>query len=384
MTAELAERVRAAVAAVTDPELRRPLGELDMLREIAVSGDVADVGIALTIAGCPAADRIEKDVRDAAAAVPGIRAVDVRVGVMSPDERRVLTERLRGGRAARQMPFGPDSLTRVVAVTSGKGGVGKSTLTANLAVALAAEGLRVGLIDADVHGFSIPGLLGLVDDDGLPPAPTRLDDLILPPVAYGVKVISIGMFLRRPGEDAAGAVAWRGPMLHRTVQQFLTDVYFGDIDVLLLDMPPGTGDVAISVGQLLPHADVLVVTTPQPAAADVAVRSGLVARQTGQRLVGVIENMAAMTLPDGTSLDLFGAGGGAEVARSLSSAADDEVPLLASVPLSPALRAGGDDGRPVVLSHPDDPAARAIAAAAAALATRPRGLSGRPLPLSLS
>ncbi len=384
MTAELAERVRAAVAAVTDPELRRPLGELDMLREIAVSGDVADVGIALTIVGCPAADRIEKDVRDAAAAVPGIRAVDVRVGVMSPDERRVLTERLRGGRAARQMPFGPDSLTRVVAVTSGKGGVGKSTLTANLAVALAAEGLRVGLIDADVHGFSIPGLLGLVDDDGLPPAPTRLDDLILPPVAYGVKVISIGMFLRRPGEDAAGAVAWRGPMLHRTVQQFLTDVYFGDIDVLLLDMPPGTGDVAISVGQLLPHADVLVVTTPQPAAADVAVRSGLVARQTGQRLVGVIENMAAMTLPDGTSLDLFGAGGGAEVARSLSSAADGEVPLLASVPLSPALRAGGDDGRPVVLSHPDDPAARAIAAAAAALATRPRGLSGRSLPLSLS
>lgn len=381
MTTELTDRVRSAVGAVTDPELRRPLSELDMLREITVDAGVADVGIALTIVGCPAADRIEREVRDAAAAVPGIDTVQVRVGVMSPDERRALTERLRGGRAAREMPFGPDSLTRVIAVTSGKGGVGKSTLTANLAVALAARGLRVGLVDADVHGFSIPGLLGLVDADGLPPAPTRLDDLILPPVAYGVKVISIGMFLRRPGEDAAGAVAWRGPMLHRTVQQFLTDVHFGDLDVLLLDMPPGTGDVAISVGQLLPHADVLVVTTPQPAAADVAVRSGLVARQTGQHLIGVIENMAAMTLPDGTSLDLFGAGGGAEVAAALSTDAD--VPLLASVPLSSALRTGGDDGRPVVVSHPDDPAAQAINAAAAALAARPRGLAGRALRLSV-
>ncbi|MEV7758665.1 Mrp/NBP35 family ATP-binding protein [Microbacterium sp. NPDC089180] len=382
MTAELTARVRDAVAGVTDPELRRPLGELDMLRDIAVRDGVAEVGIALTIVGCPAADRIERDVRDAAASVAGVDAVDVRVGVMSPDERKELTEKLRGGRAKREMPFGPDSLTRVIAVTSGKGGVGKSTITANLAVALAARGLRVGLIDADVHGFSIPGLLGLVDTDGLPPAPTRLDDLILPPVAYGVKVISIGMFLRRPGEDAAGAVAWRGPMLHRTVQQFLTDVFFGDLDVLLLDMPPGTGDVAISVGQLLPHADVLVVTTPQAAAAEVAVRSGLVARQTGQRPIGVIENMAAMTLPDGTVLDLFGAGGGDEVARALSDE-ESSVPLLASVPLSPALRSGGDDGRPVVLSQPDDPAAQAIDAAAAALAIRPRGLAGRPLRLNV-
>ncbi|MBD8218568.1 Mrp/NBP35 family ATP-binding protein [Microbacterium sp. CFBP 13617] len=382
MTTELADRVRAAVGAVTDPELRRPLSELDMVRGIEVHGGVADVGIALTIVGCPAADRIEREVRDAAASVAGIDAVEVRVGVMSPDERRALTDKLRGGRAKREMPFGPDSLTRVIAVTSGKGGVGKSTITANLAVALAARGLRVGLVDADVHGFSIPGLLGLVDADGLPPAPTRLDDLILPPVAYGVKVISIGMFLRRPGEEAAGAVAWRGPMLHRTVQQFLTDVFFGDLDVLLLDMPPGTGDVAISVGQLLPHADVLVVTTPQAAAADVAVRSGLVARQTGQRPIGVIENMAALTLPDGTVLDLFGSGGGEAVARALSNETDD-VPLLASVPLSPALRTGGDEGRPVVLSQPDDPAARAIDAAAAALAVRPRGLAGKPLRLGV-
>ena len=383
MNETVADRVRTAVAAVTDPELRRPLGELDMLRDIAVTDDVAHVGIALTIVGCPAADRIERDVHAAAASVEGVSRVEVNVGVMSPDERRALTDRLRGGRARREMPFGPDSLTRVIAVTSGKGGVGKSTLTANLAVSLAARGLRVGLVDADVHGFSIPGLLGLVDPDGLPPAPTRLDDLILPPVAYGVKVISIGMFLRRPGEEAAGAVAWRGPMLHRTVQQFLTDVYFGDLDVLLLDMPPGTGDVAISVGQLLPHADVLVVTTPQAAAADVAVRSGLVARQTGQTPIGVIENMAAMAMPDGTLLDLFGSGGGEAVARALS-ADGDPVPLLASVPLSAALRTGGDDGRPVVITHPDDPASVAIDAAAAALAVRPRGLSGRSLPLRLS
>lgn len=382
MSAAVADRVRTAVAAVTDPELRRPLGELDMVRDITVVDGVAEVGIALTIVGCPAADRIERDVREAAASIEGVSRVDVAVGVMSPDERRALTERLRGGRAKREMPFGPDSLTRVIAVTSGKGGVGKSTLTANLAVALAARGLRVGLVDADVHGFSIPGLLGLVDADGLPPSPTRLDDLILPPVAYGVKVISIGMFLRRPGEEAAGAVAWRGPMLHRTVQQFLTDVYFGDLDVLLLDMPPGTGDVAISVGQLLPHAEVLVVTTPQAAAADVAVRSGVVARQTGQKPIGVIENMAAMALPDGTLLDLFGSGGGEAVARALSSEGDD-VPLLASVPLSPALRTGGDDGRPVVIGRPDDPASVAIDAAAAALAVRPRGLSGRSLPLRL-
>jgi ATP-binding protein involved in chromosome partitioning len=258
--------------------------------------------------------------------------------------------------------------------------VGKSTVTANLAVALAAAGLSVGLIDADVHGFSIPGQLGLVAPDGSVPQPTRIDDVMLPPVAHGVKVISIGMFLRRGrGDEPLGAVAWRGPMLHRTVQQFLTDVYFGDLDVLLLDMPPGTGDVAISVGQLLPHADVLVVTTPQTAASDVAVRSGLVARQTGQRVIGVIENMSAMTLPDGTVVDVFGSGGGAAVAEALS-VADGAVPVLASVPLSPVLRQDADAGIPAVLAHPDDPASRAIARVAEGLAAAPRGLSGRSLP----
>lgn len=374
------EAVARAVGAVMDPELRRPLAELDMVRGVRVEGDRAEVQIALTIVGCPAAERIERDVRAAAASAPGIAEVEIVVGVMTPPERRALTERLRGGRAARTMPFGTDGLTRVIAVTSGKGGVGKSTLTANLAVALAARGLSVGLIDADVHGFSIPGLLGLVDAEGRPPAPTRIDDLMLPPVAFGVKAISIGMFLPRD-QPVTAAVAWRGPMLHRTVQQFLTDVFFGDLDILLIDMPPGTGDIAISVGQLLPHADVLVVTTPQTAASDVAVRSGLVAAQTGQRVIGVVENMAAMTLPDGSLLDLFGAGGGGAVAASLSTDAN-AVPLLASVPLSVGLRRGGDEGVPVVVSDPDDAAARAIGDVADAIATSPRGLSGRPLPIN--
>ncbi|PRB15186.1 sodium:proton antiporter [Microbacterium sp. MYb62] len=369
-----ADRVRSAVSAVTDPELRRPIGDLDMVREISVEGDRARVGIVLTIVGCPAAARIESDVRNAAAAVTGIASVEVEVGVMTPTERKALTEKLRAGRPARHMPFGPDSLTRVILVSSGKGGVGKSTVTANLAVALADQGLSVGLVDADVHGFSIPGLLGI-------PAgtqPTRIDDLMLPPVAHGVKTISIGMFLR----DGESVVAWRGPMLHRTVSQFLTDVFFGDLDVLLIDMPPGTGDIAISIGQLLPHAEVLVVTTPQTAAAEVAIRSGLVARQTGQRVIGVVENMAAYTLPDGTVIDLFGSGGGAAVAEALS-APGATVPLLASIPLSPALREGGDAGTPIVSGETTDAAAVTIRDLARTLAQQGRGLSGRSLPMSI-
>lgn len=375
MSAVAAEDVRRAVAAVIDPELRRPIGELDMVRDVVVDGAVAHVGIALTIVGCPAADRIEKDVRDAAASVAGVSDVAVEVGVMTPAERSALVERIRG---TKRMAFTADSLTRVIAVTSGKGGVGKSTVTANLAVALAARGLAVGLIDADVHGFSIPGLLGLADANGRPPQPTRLDDLMLPPVAHGVKTISIGMFLP---PDASPAVAWRGPMLHRTVQQFLTDVHFGDLDVLLIDMPPGTGDVAISVGQLLPHAEVLVVTTPQAAAAEVAVRSGVVARQTGQSILGVIENMAAFTLPDGSVVDLFGEGGGAAVAAALATD-DVVVPLLGSVPLSPALRRGGDAGVPVVVGAPDDLAALAVSRIADAITSTRRSLAGRSLPVS--
>lgn len=379
MSSTAEDAVRRAVGAVIDPELRRPLSELGMLREITVAEGIASVGIVLTIVGCPAAERISADVTRAAASVPDVTDVALHVGVMTPQERRELTEALRAGRPSREMPFGPGSLTRVIAVTSGKGGVGKSTLTANLAVALAARGLSVGLVDADVHGFSIPALLGLVDAAGNVPQPTRIDDLMLPPVAHGVKVVSIGMFLQRgDGRSPVGAVAWRGPMLHRTVTQFLTDVYFGDLDVLLLDMPPGTGDIAISVGQILPNAEVIVVTTPQTAASDVAVRSGLVARQTGQSVAGVVENMAAMTLPDGTALELFGSGGGEQVARALSTDGAD-VAMLASIPLSVALRSDADAGMPVVLAHPEDPAAVAIESLAALVAAKPRGLAGRSL-----
>jgi ATP-binding protein involved in chromosome partitioning len=372
------DQVLAALARVIDPEIRKPITELDMVSGVSVAADGhVTVGIRLTIAGCPAAQRIEADALRAAESVAGAGNVTVEVTVMTREQRQALTEKLRGGQVARVSQFGPESLTRVYAITSGKGGVGKSTITANLAVALAGRGVRVGVIDADVYGFSIPGLLGLVSE-GLAVKPTQVGDMILPPIAYDVKVISIGMFV----EDASVAVAWRGPMLHRTIQQFLTDVYFGDLDILLLDLPPGTGDVAISVGQLLPHAEVIVVTTPQPAAAEVAERSGVVARQTGQAIYGVIENMAGLPQPDGTVLELFGSGGGAEVARRLSAGQETPVELLAQVPLSVRLRTGGDEGIPVVLGSPDDPAAVAIRAVADRLATRARGLAGRSLGIS--
>ncbi|MBB5633845.1 ATP-binding protein involved in chromosome partitioning [Cryobacterium mesophilum] len=337
-----------ALGTVIDPEIRRPIADLGMIDSVTIDGGSVTIRIKLTIVGCPAADRIEHDVREAASAVAGVTEVAVDVAVMSVEERTALTERLQGARR-REVQFGPDTPTRIVAITSGKGGVGKSTITANLGAALAAKGLKVGIVDADVFGFSIPALLGVSDEK-----PTRVGELMLPPIGFGVKVISIGMFLPGP----ATAVSWRGPMLHRTIKQFLSEVYFDELDVLLLDLPPGTGDVAISIGQLLPHAEVVVVTTPQTAAADVAERSGIVARKTGQRVIGVVENMAGLPQPDGTVLDLFGTGGGADAAARL------DVPLLMSIPLSLALREGGDAGDPVVLSHPDDPAARAILALA--------------------
>ncbi|WP_336651319.1 MULTISPECIES: Mrp/NBP35 family ATP-binding protein [unclassified Leucobacter] len=370
--------VLAALDGVRDPEIMRPITELGMVREVRVDeAGQATVSILLTIAGCPAARRIEADTLAAAESAPGVSSATVEVGVMSPAERRAFVERVRGDRGARPQQFGPDSLTRVIAVTSGKGGVGKSSLTAGLAVALAQEGLSVGLVDADVFGFSIPGILGL-SRDGRTEQPTRLDDMILPPVAHGVKTVSIGMFLG-DADPRTTAVSWRGPMLHRTIEQFLRDVWFGDLDVLLLDLPPGTGDIAISVGQLLPNAEVLVVTTPQEAAADVAVRSALVARQTGQRVIGVVENMAGLVQPDGSVVEIFGSGGGRLVADRLSDDEHGQVPLLGSVPLSPAFREGGDRGEPAVLSMPGDPAAAAVIRVARTIAAQGRGLAGRSL-----
>ena len=350
----LSHAVREAAGSVIDPELRRSLAELGMIGAVSAENGVAQVEVRLTIAGCPAAQKIESDVRAAAASVSGVTEVAVDVQVMTAEQRAELLAHLRPG-GPKQNPFGPGTLTRVIAVTSGKGGVGKSTLTANLAAALAQQGFRVGILDADVYGFSIPALMGLAPN-GVATKPTRLDDMIVPPVGHDVKVISIGMFV----ENANAAVAWRGPMLQRTITQFLTDVYFGDLDFLLLDLPPGTGDVAITVGQQLPNAEVLVVTTGQTAASEVAVRAGVVARQTGQRILGVVENMGPLVLQDGSAIALFGQGGADTVAHELSIGQDKAVEVLARIPLSLGLREGGDQGTPIVLSHPADPAAHAI------------------------
>ena len=350
----LSNAVREAAGSVIEPELRRSLAELGMIGAVSAEDGLATVEVRLTISGCPAAQKIESDVRAAAASVRGVSEVVVDVQVMTAEQRAELLTKLRPG-GPKQNPFGPGTLTRVIAVTSGKGGVGKSTLTANLAASLAQQGFRVGILDADVYGFSIPALMGLAPN-GVATKPTRLDDMIVPPVGHDVKVISIGMFV----ENANAAVAWRGPMLQRTITQFLTDVYFGDLDFLLLDLPPGTGDVAITVGQQLPNAEVLVVTTGQTAASEVAVRAGVVARQTGQRILGVVENMGPLVLPDGSALALFGHGGADTVALELSIGQDKAVEVLARIPLSLSLREGGDEGIPIVLSHPADPAAQAI------------------------
>jgi ATP-binding protein involved in chromosome partitioning len=291
---------------------------------------------------------------------------------MSDDQRAALKEKLRGTQANREVPFAkPGSLTRVYAVASGKGGVGKSSVTVNLAAAMAADGLAVGVLDADVYGFSVPRMLGVTQP------PTRVDDMILPPVAHDVKVISIGMFV--PGNQP---VVWRGPMLHRALEQFLTDVFWGDLDVLLLDLPPGTGDIAISTAQLLPTAEILVVTTPQQAAAEVAERAGSIALQTKQHVVGVVENMSWLEQADGSRLELFGSGGGQSVADSLGRSIGSPVALLGQIPLDVKLREGGDGGLPVVLSDPDSVAAQALRSIARQLGRRARGLAGRSLGLT--
>ncbi|WP_432496666.1 Mrp/NBP35 family ATP-binding protein [Kineococcus auxinigenes] len=370
------DAVRTALAAVNDPELHRPITELGMVDRVDVGDDgVVSVRVLLTTAGCPMRERLTSDVSAAVRGVAGARGVRVAFGEMTPEQRAELTVKLRGTtQAAPTIRFNePGNLTRVYAVASGKGGVGKSSVTVNLAAAMAADGLRVGVLDADVHGFSVPRLLGVTG------RPTKVDSLILPPTGHGVRVISIGMFV--PGNEP---VAWRGPMLHRALQQFASEVFWGDLDVLLLDLPPGTGDIAISVGQLLPGAEVLVVTTPQAAAAEVAERAGAVAAQTSQRVVGVVENMSWLELPDGQRMELFGSGGGERVAASLTERLGTPVPLLGQVPMDVTLREGGDAGVPVVLSAPDSPAAVALRELARGLAVRPRGLAGRRLGVSVA
>ena len=363
----------AALSTVDDPEIRKPITELGMVESVTVDeAGRAALTILLTVAACPLKDTLTRDSTAALMKVPGVTAVDVTLGVMSDEQRGALRQQLRGGAPEKEIPFAKaGSLTRVYAVASGKGGVGKSSVTANLAAAMAESGLRVGVVDADIYGFSIPRMLGVEH------RPTQVDDMIMPPVAHDVKVISIGMFV--PGNQP---VVWRGPMLHRALQQFLADVFWGDLDVLLLDLPPGTGDVAISIAQLIPTAEILVVTTPQQAAAEVAERAGSIALQTHQRLVGVVENMSWLELPDGTRQEIFGSGGGQQVAESLTRSIGADVPLLGQIPLDVRLREGADTGTPVVLSDPTSPAAVALRGVAKGLSTRARGLAGRSLGLT--
>ncbi|WP_155762793.1 Mrp/NBP35 family ATP-binding protein [Mycobacterium colombiense] len=365
--ADLSAAIRTALGKVIDPELRRPITELGMVKSVDTEPDGAvHVAIYLTTASCPKKTEISDRVSQAVADVPGTGAVKVTLDVMNDEQRTELRKQLRGDAREPVIPFAqPNSLTRVYAVASGKGGVGKSTVTVNLAAAMAARGLSVGVLDADIHGHSIPRMMGTTE------RPTQVESMILPPIAHEVRVISIAQFT-----EGNTPVVWRGPMLHRALQQFLADVYWGDLDILLLDLPPGTGDIAISVAQLIPNAEILVVTTPQLAAAEVAERAGSIALQTRQRVVGVVENMSGLTLPDGSTLQVFGEGGGQQVAERLSRAVGADVPLLGQIPLDPELVAAGDSGTPLVLSAPDSPVGKALRGVADSLSSRKRGLAG--------
>jgi ATP-binding protein involved in chromosome partitioning len=383
MTTPQLDQINAALATVNDPEIRRPITDLGMVESVDVdeTGRVA-VTVLLTVAGCPLKDTINRDVTAALEKVPGVTGVDLTLGVMSQEQRSGLQQQLRGGQPQREIPFGrPDSLTKVYAVASGKGGVGKSSVTVNLAVAMANQGLKVGIVDADVYGHSVPAMLGLGDA-----RPTQVEDMIMPvpttdEVGGALSVISIGML--KPRRDQV--VAWRGPMLDRALVQMLSDVYWGDLDALFLDLPPGTGDIAISLGQHLPNAEVVVVTTPQEAAAEVAERAGTMASMMHQRVVGVVENMSFLPCPHcgpEHRLEVFGSGGGARVASTLSQRFGYDVPVLGEIPLELALREGGDTGRPVVTSLPDSPAAQELTKVATTLSGRGRGLAGMQLGLT--
>lgn len=374
------DQIRAALARVDDPEIKRPITEIGMVDDVRVDGGEVTVAVLLTVAGCPMKDTITRDVTREVGALPGVTGVHVEMGVMSAEQRSRLSEVLRDGQAQREIPFAqPGNLTKVIAIASGKGGVGKSSVTVNLAVAMAQQGLKVGVVDADIYGHSVPAMLGVADT-----RPTQVDDLIMPvPTPSGVSVISIGML--KPRRDQV--VAWRGPMLDRALVQMLSDVYWGDLDVLLLDLPPGTGDVAISLGQHLPNAEVVVVTTPQEAAAEVAERAGTMASMMHQRVVGVVENMAYLPCPhcpdaEEHRIEVFGSGGGRRVAETLGGRFGYDVPVLGQVPIDVNLREGGDVGKPIVEADPTSVGAIVLRSVASKLTARGRGLAGMQLGLS--
>jgi ATP-binding protein involved in chromosome partitioning len=362
------DEVYAALGQVMDPEIHKPITELDMVNEITIGeAGVVTVEVLLTVPGCPMKDRLNRDVTAAVSPLPGVRQVAVKLGAMTEEQRQAMVTKLRGGQAQPQRKitfWGDDSSTRVLAVASGKGGVGKSSVTVNLAAALAAQGHRVAVVDCDIYGFSVPRMLGATG------RPVGFNGMIMPLEAHGVRVISIGFFTDgRP-------VAWRGPMLHRAIQQFLTDVYWGELDYVLLDLPPGTGDVQISLAQMLPGSEMLLITTPQEAAERVAILAGRFAQENGIKLAGVIENMSYFVCPNCEERhEIFGAGGGEELARDLGTE------LLGRVPLDERLREGGDSGKPLVMSDPDAPASQELLKVAAALPPAKRSIVGKRLTL---
>ena len=362
------EQINSALAQVQDPELRRPLPELGMVESVTFSDGVAQIKILLTISGCPMQDRLRTDVTAAVTSVPEVSRVELELGVMSQEQRDNVKKILRNGRE-KFIPFAqPESLTRVIGIASGKGGVGKSSVTVNLAVAAAQKGLRVGILDADVYGHSIPRLMGLMGQ-----RPTAIDKMFIPLESFGVKTVSMEMF--KP--ERSDAIAFRGPLLHKVLEQLLSDAYWGDLDLLLIDLPPGTGDLAISLGQLIPTSEIIVVTTPQVAAAEVAERAGRIAHQIKQHVIGVIENMSDFPCPTcGESISLFGTGGGEATARHLSDLVGSDVPLLGKIPFNIQLRTGGDAGTPIVLVNPESPASIAISAIVEQLVVRKKSLLG--------
>lgn len=380
MSTDLIAEINAALATVIDPEIHRPITELDMVESVTVDdAGAAAVTVLLTITGCPMANTIEADVRAKVAAIPGVTGLDLTMATMSDEQRAALKRKLRGGQDERDIPFAKaESRTQVLLIASGKGGVGKSSTTVNLAMALAAQGRSVGVLDADIYGHSIPQMLGLMEA-----GPTMVEGMIMPVPTMGLKVISIGMLK----ESRDQVIAWRGPILDRALQQFLADVYWGDLDFLLVDLPPGTGDVALSLGQKLPNAEVIVVTTPQAAAAEVAERAGTMASMLNQKVLGVVENMAYLEVEcphcgQSHRVEVFGSGGGSEVSSTLSTRLGYDVPLLAEIPIEPQVASSGDEGVPLVALDPQRPAAAAIIALAEQLSARKPRLAGKQLGLT--
>lgn len=362
------EAVLEALSKVNDPELHRSITELGMVEQVTITEGALTLKILLTISGCPMRDRLTKDISEAALSIEGISTVEIEFGVMNEEQRANIKKLLRNGRESFISFAQKDSLTRVIGIASGKGGVGKSSLTANLAIAAAQKGLRVGILDADVYGHSIPRLMGIMGQ-----RPTAIDQMFIPIESFGVKVVSMEMF--KP--ERSDPIAYRGPLLHRVLEQLLSDAYWGDLDILFIDLPPGTGDLAISLGQMIPTSEIIVVTTPQIAAAEVAERAGRIAHQIHQRVIGVIENMSpAPCASCGEEMALFGVGGGEETARRLSLLVGGDVPLMGKIPFSAQLREGGDGGAPVIMSAPDSPSARAIAQVIDALVIRQDSLLG--------